>query len=369
MRPTHRLLATLAVLGLLMVAGACASDGDGGDEASQEASAATTEAGPTTTTTPAVAASEGCGATPAATPGTTDETIVVDGNEGRYQLIVPEGYDGTTPLPLVFGLHALTVSYTFVPAGAGFADMAEDYDFIGVSPSNLVDNGTFFWMAAPVEDNPDVVFMEALLDELEAELCIDTTKVFSTGQSNGAQMSSVLACQVSDRITAVAPIAGVEFPAEEGVCDDRPVPVMAFHGTADPIVTYEGGGLNAARIADLHYWKGDVPDDVPEHEGVDQAMDNWAAHNGCEPGRQEERISDEVVLATWEGCEAETVLYVVEGGGHTWPGRPTPGFEEQFGPTTMDIEATPLMFEFFLGPPGEQSEPGDAGAGSTTTTP
>ena len=67
-------------------------------------------------------------------------------------------------------------------------------------------------------------------------------------------------------------------------------------------------------------------------------------------GREGERISPEVMRYTWAGCEAETVLYVVEGGGHTWPGRPTPGFEEQFGPTTLDIEATPLMFEFFLGP-------------------
>ncbi|MBL8774329.1 MAG: hypothetical protein JNK12_00295 [Acidimicrobiales bacterium] len=350
-RTTFALVALVAAAGLL--AGACSSDGDGGSSEGASATTAADGAGSTTTTVAGPSPSAGCEVTPAAAPGTTDEIITVDGNEGRYQLIVPEGYDGTEPLPLVFGLHALTVSYTFVPAGAGFAEIAEDYDFIGVSPSNLVDNGTFFWMAAPVPDNPDVVFMEALLDELESELCIDTTKVFSTGQSNGAQMSSVLACQVSDRITAVAPIAGVEFTAEEGVCDDRPVPVMAFHGDADPIVTYEGGGLNAATIANMHYWKGDIPADVPEHEGVDVAMDNWAAHNGCEPGRVEERVSPEVLRFTWEGCEAETVLYVVEGGGHTWPGRPTPGFEEQFGPTTLDIEATPLMFEFFLGPPDE----------------
>lgn len=341
----------MAAVALLVMA--CSSGGDGDREEARNGASPTTTAATPPTTEGGPAPSDGCGATPPAAPGTTDETITVDGNEGRYQLIVPEGYDGTTPLPLVFGLHALTVSYTFVPAGAGFADMAEEYDFIGVSPSNFVDNGTFFWMAAPVPDNPDVAFIDQLLDELEAELCIDTTKVFSTGQSNGAQMSSVLACQLSERITAVAPIAGVEFPAEAGVCDDRPVPVMAFHGDADPIVTYEGGGLNAATIANLHYWKGDPPPDVPAHEGVDVAMDNWAAHNGCAAGRVEERVSPEVLRFTWEGCEAETVLYVVEGGGHTWPGRPTPGFEEQFGHTTMDIEATPLMFEFFLGPPDE----------------
>jgi polyhydroxybutyrate depolymerase len=226
--------------------------------------------------------------------------------------------------------------------------MADDYDFVAVMPSGLLDGPTPYWIAAAVEPNRDVTFLADLLDLLGDELCIDTGRVFSTGQSNGGQMSSLLACRLSDRVTAVAPVAGVEF-AEE--CEGEPVPVMAFHGDADPIVTYEGGGLNAATIANLHAWKGDVPADVPEHGGVDAALTNWAAHNGCDEEPVEEEISDEVVRRTWEGCEAETVLYVVRGGGHTWPGRPVPGFEDAMGPTTTDIDATALMFEFWLGPP------------------
>jgi polyhydroxybutyrate depolymerase len=270
------------------------------------------------------------------------------GVERRFQLTVPEGYDGATPLPVVLTLHSLTVNYGVVPAISGVPDMAAAYDFITVSPSGLLDAGTPYWVAAPVEPNPDVTFLAELLDLVESELCVDTTQVFSTGISNGGQLSSLLACQLPDRITAVAPVAGVEF-AEE--CDGEPVPVMAFHGDADPIVTYEGGGLHAAAIADLHHWKGDVPPGLPVHGGVDDAMRNWAAHNGCEPARTEEEISPEVVRHTWEGCEAETVLYVVRGGGHSLPGRPVPGFESTFGATTTDIDATALMFEFFLGPP------------------
>ena len=124
---------------------------------------------------------------------------------------------------------------------------------------------------------------------------------------------------------------------------------MAFHGDADPIVTYEGGGLNATAIADQQYWQGEVPEGLAVHGGVDQALADWAAHNGCDPEPVEERISPEVLRRTWEGCEAATVLYVVEGGGHTWPGLPVAGFEDQFGPTTTDIDATALMFDFFLG--------------------
>jgi polyhydroxybutyrate depolymerase len=270
------------------------------------------------------------------------------GAERSFRVVVPDGYDGTEPLPVVLGLHGLTVDYRAIPSLSGFDDMADRYDFIGVSPSGMLDATVPFWVAAPVEPNRDVAYLADLLDLLEDELCIDPSQVFSTGMSNGGQMSSVLACQLGDRITAVAPLAGVEWPTS---CDGEPVPVMAFHGDADTIVTYEGGGLNAAAIADLHEWKGDVPEELAEHGGVDEAMANWAAHNGCDPEPEVEELTAEVTRSTWLGCDADTILYRIVGGGHTWPNKPMPGFEATFGHTTTDIDATDLMFEFFLGPP------------------
>src|SRR5207344_2551663 len=137
---------------------------------------------------------------------------------------VPEHYDGKTPMPVVLGLHALTVSYLSASAITGFADMAPRHDFIGVAPSGRLDGTTPYWLAAPTADNYDVDFIGDLLDLLESQLCVDTARVYSTGMSNGAQMSSLLACRLPDRITAVAPVAGVEF---YDVCDGRPVPVVA----------------------------------------------------------------------------------------------------------------------------------------------
>jgi polyhydroxybutyrate depolymerase len=193
-----------------------------------------------------------------------------------------------------------------------------------------------------------VQYIDDLLDELGQLLCIDTSHVFSTGMSNGGQMSSLLACRLADRVTAVAPVSGVEW--NEG-CDGEPVPVMAFHGDADPIVTFDGGGLNANRIADLQFYKGNLPEDLPTNPGVFETLALWADHNGCRPEPVEEQVTDEVLRYEWEGCTAPTTLYVVQGAGHSWPGRPMPEFEEQFGPGTTDIDATALMFELFLGPP------------------
>src|SRR5262249_23501702 len=154
------------------------------------------------------------------------------------------------------------------------------YHFIGVSPSGRVNGTTPYWNAAPVRGNEDVAFLARLLTQLEATMCIDMSRVFSTGMSNGAQMSSLLACRLPGRITAIAPVAGEEFLAP---CNGAPVPIMAFHGTADPILPYRGGGLNATRIATINRYAGDPPPGLPKPLGIDASMRLWAAHNGCDP--------------------------------------------------------------------------------------
>ncbi|HEX5095994.1 MAG TPA: PQQ-binding-like beta-propeller repeat protein, partial [Acidimicrobiia bacterium] len=140
-------------------------------------------------------ASAGCDATPA-TPGVSDRTLSFGGEDRNYQLTLPAHYDGRTPLPVVFGLHALTISYEFVPSMVGFDAMQREYDFIGVAPSGRRNGDAPYWFAAPAEPNDDVEFLGALLDELENTLCVDPARVFATGMSNGAQMSSQLACRL-----------------------------------------------------------------------------------------------------------------------------------------------------------------------------
>lgn len=278
--------------------------------------------------------------------GTTDERLMSGGLERSYQLIVPEGYDGTVPLPLVVFLHSLTVDYRIVPGMSGAPDMAADRDFLAVSPSGRLNaGGKPYWDASPAPENADLAFLGDLLDHLEGTLCIDRADVFSVGMSNGAQMSSLLACRMPDRIAAIGPIAGVELNEP---CSGAPVPIMAFHGAADPIVPYGGGGLNSVTIANQNLYQGDLPPGLATPTGVDESMRRWAEHNGCDPGPDEERISPEVRKQTWKGCTAATVLYVVDNGGHAWPGKPQPAFEQAFGHGTTDIDATELLFAFFF---------------------
>jgi polyhydroxybutyrate depolymerase len=302
------------------------------------------------TTQARASASAGCRKA-AAAPNAVDRTMVSGGVERQFHLTLPANYDGKRPLPVVLGLHALSISHELVAGMVGFGDMAARYDFIGVTPSGRLDGATPFWLAAESVDNYDVQFISDLLDLLEAELCVETARVYSTGMSNGGQMSSLLACRLPKRITAAAPVAGVEFSEQ---CRGRPVPVIAFHGSADPIVTYDGGGLNATRIADTQFWKGNVPQGLPVHHGVDSAMHNGARHNRCNPTPAEERVSPEVWRLTWRHCKADTILYVIDGGGHAWPGKPVPSFEATFGHGTTEVDASALIFQFFFAQPRGQ---------------
>jgi polyhydroxybutyrate depolymerase len=158
-------------------------------------------------------------------------------------------------------------------------------------------------------------------------------------------MSSLLACRLPKRIDGIAPIAGVEFNQP---CHGRPVPVIAFHGVLDPIVPYNGGGLNSVTIANQNYYHDKLPPGLPTPTGVDESMQRWARHNGCAARYAEQRISPEVRERFWPRCKAATVLYIVDNGGHAWPGKPQPAFERMFGHGTTDIDATSLMFAFFF---------------------
>lgn len=292
-----------------------------------------------------VSASAGCQGRSPLAPGVHSETLVSGGMQRVYQLDVPANYTGKKPFGLVLGLHPLSVTYTYMPSVVRFATNAPKYDFIGVAPSGLLSRGTPYWDAAPTASNYDVTFLSNLITHLESTLCINTAEVYSTGISNGAQMSSLLGCRLANKIAAIAPVEGEEYLAP---CRGKPEPILAFHGTADPILPYGGGGLNATRIADLYYFHGHDPAGLPAPMGIDQSMEDWARHNGCEPRPTTVRISSQVQKRTWQGCKAATVLYIVDGGGHGWPGQPVAATEKAFGPETTQIDATNLMMTFFF---------------------
>ncbi len=176
----------------------------------------------------------------------------------------------------------------------------------------------------------DAAFVNALIDHLEAGLCVDPDRIYATGMSNGAGLSSQLACELNDRLAAVAPVAGLTYPLL--LCRGKaPMPVIAFHGTADPLVPFEGGPGGRLMLS---------------LRSINDNLKGWAQHDGCADAPASERVAADVVRESYSGCQAGTdvVLYVIEDGGHTWPNGTG---ERPSGKTTRTIDATSLIWDFF----------------------
>jgi polyhydroxybutyrate depolymerase len=348
-RPRHRIAVAL-ICGLLV--GACSSGNDDADNA-ERGLAADEAAAPTTPAEVEPRPSGGCGSSAV---GAREEkvTITSGGVERWYLRRVPPVHDGTTPVPVVVDLHGYSEGAEVHTLVSGLGPYGDEQGFVTVTPHGQGQGPVPLWDTTP--GGPDQVFLEGMLDDVEASLCVDTTRVFVTGLSNGAMMTSMLACELSGRVAAAAPVAGV---TEMEDCQaDRPVPVVAFHGTEDGFLSYGGGfGPHVASLPspDGQGTLGDVAGQggeqvEPTGPSVPEVVADWAGRNGCDDAAPaEDAVADDVTVLTFAcpvGVEAE--LYRVEGGGHSWPGSELlANVEDVVGHTTMSISANEVMWEFF----------------------
>jgi polyhydroxybutyrate depolymerase len=349
--PLHRITAAL-LFGLLV--GACSSEGDEPTGSSDRAASPGGDAAaPVAPADVEPRPSAGCGSS---TVGAGEEkvTLVSGGGERWYLRHVPPAHDGTTPVPVVVDLHGYSEGAEVHALVSGLGPYGDRRGFVTLTPHGPGRGPVPFWDTTP--GGPDQQFLERMLDDVEAALCVDTGRVFVTGLSNGAMMASMLACSLSDRFAAAAPVAGVTEVEDCGA--DRPVPVVAFHGTDDGFLAYDGGfGPEVARLPspDGEGTLGDAVDQPGEVAGsggpsVPEVVAEWAGRNGCEDGApEEEAVADDVTVLSFDcpaGAEAE--LYRVEGGGHSWPGSQfLANVEDIVGHTTMSISANEVIWEFF----------------------
>ncbi len=306
----------------------------------------------------AAARSTGCGG-PAPEAGHNVATVTSGGIDRTYQLFIPSSYDPQQPLPVVLNFHGYTGDGPLQALSSGMDILAEEEGFISVAPDGL---GTVsYWNLATDNDLPnDVMFVSDLLDQMEADLCVDTNRVFSTGLSNGGFLTSRLACDLSDRIAAVATVAATMFydDCEPG----RPVPLLAIHGTDDQIVPFTGVRDNTSQLEATGLTTSVADPGVDEMFaatigaaiGADDPtadiateVEEWSNNNACRPGGETETIAEDVERVEYIGCDAPTQLYVVLDGGHSWPGSSLLAGVEGLGFTTDSIDATQLAWSFF----------------------
>jgi polyhydroxybutyrate depolymerase len=273
--------------------------------------------------------SPGCGRQHAG--GTTQETLPFDSGTREFRLAIPNDYSGKKPVPVILNYHGFGSNAIQQAVYSQLEQKGPAHGYVVATPQGTGNQA--FWNILPSLPKPDdVAFANALIDHLERSLCIDPKRVFATGISNGAGMSAYLACKLEDRFAAIAPVAGVNLvaPCPTG----KPLSVFAFHGSADPIVPYNGGTQQAGAL------RGTTLPSVPESVG------SWATRDGCSPKPKTRLVSEHVRLDTYQRCKKATDvrLYTVDGGGHTWPGSID---VPRLGPVTQEINAADLMLKLF----------------------
>jgi polyhydroxybutyrate depolymerase len=266
----------------------------------------------------------------------TTGTLVSSGEKREYLLYVPKSYDRAKPTPLVIVLHTSMSWDSSAMAISQWNSVADENGFIVVYPE-----GTGFgpksWEMTGSETPsrmPDVIFISQLLNKLEASYKIDKTRVYANGMSNGGGMAFVLSCTMSDRIAAVGMVSAGLDPGWDWCTDHRPVPVIAFHGTADPICPYNGGRSRLAGGTFLN---------------VPRFMEDWSRRNQCRPNPIESAPATDITRLQYTDCadDADVVLYTVKGEGHQWPGGKRVAAEWMVGRYSHSIDATKQMWVFF----------------------
>jgi polyhydroxybutyrate depolymerase len=280
-------------------------------------------------------------------PGnSTTLTLNVRGFTRTAIVHLPRGSTDATPLPLVLNLHGSGATAVDQEIFSGMDRTSNEDDFIVAYPQGRIADGSGYDWNVPNEpliggrpvpkgSANDIAFLTTLVKVLESKYCVNKNEVYATGFSGGAREVSQLACDESSIFAAVAPISGLRRPTP---CPTtRAVPVIAFHGSDDPVDPFTGNGEA--------YWTYSVP----------TAEKYWATQDGCASKTHTSRPSTGVTLRSYSHCAdgAAVELYEVTGEGHEWPGGPVmPSLiTSELGPQSTAIDANDVMWSFFKAHP------------------
>ena len=257
---------------------------------------------------------------------TIRDSLFYDGIWRNYRLFLPNGFTVNTQRPLVFNLHGYGSNALEQEIYSGFDNIADTADVIVCYPNGINNSWNAF---DRIPD--DVGFIDTLITLLHNEYNVNLNRIYSTGLSNGGFMSNYLACELTNRLAAIAPVAGTNSVLVQAICSpSRNIPVLYIHGTADSIVLYNGSSL---------------------YSSANDLMTLWSTFNGCSSNTDTVLLAD-LSLAdncraekiTWHNCTNgnQIIHYRIINGGHTWPGSSI-----FIGTTNQDINASGIIWNFF----------------------
>ena len=260
--------------------------------------------------------------------GINEFEVIFDEIPREYTVYIPENYNHSIPTPILFAFHGFGGSNNFIMNSAEFNEIADQENFIVVYPQgSLILNLLAHWNVGgftQISNTDDVAFVDYLISSLSEMYNINLDRVYATGMSNGGFMSFLLACQLSNKIAAIASVTGSMTTQTLNECDpQREVPILQIHGTNDPIVPYNG----------IQEW----------NTPIDNVLDYWVLNNQCSPNPEVNDLED---INNDNGFTVQEIIYnnglngsmvkhfKVNGGTHVW-------FQDE------DINSSSLIWEFF----------------------
>jgi polyhydroxybutyrate depolymerase len=253
--------------------------------------------------------------------------LTVAGQARGYRLFAPPSLDPRSRPPLVIVLGGFGNTAESMVGATEFDREATDGGFVVAYPDGIKEtwNAGYCCGSAARDRVDDVAFLVAVIDQVQAEYKSDPARVYLVGVSNGAMMAYRMACELAGRVTGVGSVAGAM--TLEGCLPTRAVAVIEIHGTADPLVPYDGGAT-----------AGGATQPSPPTPAV---VHRWASLDHCSPEPVTE-VKGPVTTSTWPGCAAGAAvkLLTIDGGGHTW-------FAPGLGPANGAVNATHEIWSFF----------------------
>ncbi len=272
--------------------------------------------------------------------GVSEIRLAAGGSEYAVRILVPASIE-TFPVPVVLNFHGLGSDGAQQAALSGYETLAEEAGFIVVHPTGLAapdlpNSWQLIGDADTDDQRDDLAFADVLIDELTTVWCGDPARVYSTGMSNGGYFTARLVCERAERIAAGVSVAALTHA--DDCSPARAVPYRAYHGTDDRVVPYAGG--------DSVLFGPDVPDALRElfALSIRDEFEQFATGFGCELPAVESAIGTDVTRLAYGACDGipDLELFVVGGGGHTWPGSPLAGVlaDSGMGTFTDTVSAT-----------------------------
>ncbi|RDL31362.1 putative poly(3-hydroxybutyrate) depolymerase [Venustampulla echinocandica] len=266
-----------------------------------------------------------------------------DGTARIYRIHIPSNYTKDTPVPLIFSFHGHGDTAKHQEDLSQFSNESFNPNAIAVYPQGLKDA----WQGAPYAKPGvnDIGFVQDMIDYFSSRYCIDTTRIYAAGKSNGGGFTSTLACSptLSKQIAAIAPVSGAFYipisspddcsPATIPIpCNisRSPIPIIEFHGSADKVISYDGGYQDGDCLPSIPHWVREWS----KRDGYGASNKTTDLHHGK---------VQKYEYGGGKGNLGVVTHYLTQGLGHAWPST----LPNSDNPNGTYFDATPIIIDFF----------------------